>query len=276
MIEPFETDDPHDRRFALGARPACSRGSTPRAWSRPPTPTRRAASRPWPREPDDEVALAVALAVRSLRHGSVCLELGEPDARGAARRADLAGRPAGRSGWPTSRLARAGVVRVEGDVALPRPLLARGVPGARRPGGAAGPHAAPMVDRRRLEALAVDPLRRPVRRAARGRADGGPAVDDGAHRRAGHRQDHGGGGAARPAGRPVRPSAPDRPHRADRQGVRPAPGGRPDRAGRAGVRRAPRRRRPAGRPRRCTGCSGGSAAAATGSATTAATGCRTT
>jgi exodeoxyribonuclease V alpha subunit len=64
-------------------------------------------------EPDDEVALAVALAVRSLRHGSVCLDLAalptEPLPDGLSWPAD---------GWAdrvgTSRVAEAGVLRVEG------------------------------------------------------------------------------------------------------------------------------------------------------------------
>jgi exodeoxyribonuclease V alpha subunit len=103
-------------------------------------------------EPDDEVGLAVALAVRSLRHGSVCLDLTE-----------LAGQPlpAGLA-WPAapwadrvaaSTLAARGVVRVDGStVYLDRywreeqqvrdDLVSR----LRLPG--------PEVDERRLTALA--------------------------------------------------------------------------------------------------------------------------
>src|SRR5213079_692465 len=66
-------------------------------------------------EPDDEVALAVALAVRSLRHGSVCLDL--PGLTAEALPDGLA--------WPgdgwvdrvaASRVSQAGVVRVEHGV----------------------------------------------------------------------------------------------------------------------------------------------------------------
>ncbi|HEX4687816.1 MAG TPA: exodeoxyribonuclease V subunit alpha [Nocardioides sp.] len=114
MIEPFETDDPRDRRYALGLSGVLGRfnaagvleASDVHAAHR----IRALAS-----EPDDDVALALALAVRSLRHGSVCLELG-----------DLAEEPLPDGlGWPSggwaervaaSRLAEAGVVRVEGDV----------------------------------------------------------------------------------------------------------------------------------------------------------------
>src|SRR4029079_2461832 len=65
-------------------------------------------------ESDDDVALAVALAVRSLRDGSVCLELGalvdEPLPGGMVWPVDWVERVA------SSRLAEIGVVRVEGDV----------------------------------------------------------------------------------------------------------------------------------------------------------------
>ena len=45
MIEPFETDDPRDRRFALGRVRACSAASTRPASSRRPTPTPPGGSR---------------------------------------------------------------------------------------------------------------------------------------------------------------------------------------------------------------------------------------
>ena len=71
------TDD--DRRSAPGVRGAtgtaadiqrsrCARGRG--------RPCRARGSPPWPSEPDETVALAMALAVRALRNGSVCLDLG--------------------------------------------------------------------------------------------------------------------------------------------------------------------------------------------------------
>jgi exodeoxyribonuclease V alpha subunit len=114
VIEPFETDDPRDRRYALGLTGLLGRfnaGGVVEASDVHAAHRIQALAD----EPDDEVALAVALAVRSLRHGSVCLELpslvAEPPPPGLT--------------WPgddwvdrvrASRVAQAGVVRVEGGV----------------------------------------------------------------------------------------------------------------------------------------------------------------
>ena len=49
-------------------------------------------------EPDDEVALALALTVRSLRHGSVCLDLGDLVAEALPDGPGVAGRRLGRPG----------------------------------------------------------------------------------------------------------------------------------------------------------------------------------
>jgi exodeoxyribonuclease V alpha subunit len=114
MIDPFETDDPRDRRYArqmagvLGGFNAA--GIVEAADVHTAHRIQALAA-----EPDDEVALAVALAVRSLRHGSVCLDLAEV-ADGAL--------PDGLA-WPgddwldrvaSSRIAHAGVVHVEDGV----------------------------------------------------------------------------------------------------------------------------------------------------------------
>ncbi len=95
-------------------------------------------------ETDEEVLLATALAVRAVRTGSVCLDLAtiadvpleaevdlpwpEPAALGRARGSQPAG--ARGDGAPGRQ------------PALPRPLLARGGPGLRRPGHPHPPYAA--------------------------------------------------------------------------------------------------------------------------------------
>ena len=115
MIEPFESDDPRDRRLALGLPGLLGRFNAAGVLEASDAHTARRIQA-LASEPDDEVGLALALTVRSLRHGSVCLDL-----------ADLAAEvlPAGLA-WPaddwvervrTSRLVEAGVLRVEGDVA---------------------------------------------------------------------------------------------------------------------------------------------------------------
>jgi exodeoxyribonuclease V alpha subunit len=114
VIEPFETDDPRDRRFALGHDGALARFNAAGVVEASDVHAAHRI-RTLAGEPDDEVALAVALAVRSLRHGSVCLDL-----------TSLAGEglPGGLT-WPdagwadrvaASRVARAGVLRVEQGV----------------------------------------------------------------------------------------------------------------------------------------------------------------
>ncbi len=113
LVDPFETDDPADRRFALGVDGLLGHFNTAGVLEasdvHAATRIRTLAD-----EPDDEVALALALVVRQLRHGSVCLDL-------AALTADPL--PDGLA-WPApgwaqrvadSRVGSAGVLRVEGD-----------------------------------------------------------------------------------------------------------------------------------------------------------------
>lgn len=114
MIEPFETEDSHDRRFALGLSGVLGRFNASGVVEAADVHAARRIQA-LAAEPDDDVALAVALAVRSLRHGSVCLALpgltAEPLPQGLAWPGD---------GWvdrvAASRVAQAGVVRVENGV----------------------------------------------------------------------------------------------------------------------------------------------------------------
>jgi exodeoxyribonuclease V alpha subunit len=114
VIEPFETEDPRDRRFALGSSGPLRTFNVAGVVEAADVHAARRIQT-LGEDPDDETALAVALAVRSLRHGSVCVDLG------ALRRESL---PAGLT-WPGTdwaarvgggRLADLGVVRVEGEV----------------------------------------------------------------------------------------------------------------------------------------------------------------
>jgi len=151
VIEPFETDDDHDRRYALGVDGLVGRFNAAGVVEAADVHAARRIQA-LAGESDDDVGLAVALAVRSLRHGSVCLDLPslvtEPLPGGLAWPGDdWVGRVA------ASRVAEAGVVRVEdGVVYLDRywreecqvrdDLVARlALP-------------APAVDERRLAALA--------------------------------------------------------------------------------------------------------------------------
>jgi exodeoxyribonuclease V alpha subunit len=114
MIEPFETDDPHDRRFARYVDGVLGSFNAAGVIEAADAHTARRISH-LAGEPDHDAALALALTVRSVRHGSVCLDLD-----------DLVGHdlPTGlawpRVGWAgrvgASRLAEAGVLRVEGTV----------------------------------------------------------------------------------------------------------------------------------------------------------------
>jgi exodeoxyribonuclease V alpha subunit len=114
VIEPFETDDPYDRRYARCADGLLGRFNTAGVIEAADAHTARRISA-LAGEPDDDVSLALALTVRSVRHGSVCLDLDDLVA------SDL---PAGLA-WPgagwaarvgASRLAEAGVLRVEGSL----------------------------------------------------------------------------------------------------------------------------------------------------------------
>ena len=114
MIEPFETDDPCDRRYALGTPGLLGRFNSAGVLEASDVHAARRIQA-LAAEPDDDVALAIGLAVRSLRHGSVCLDLpalaAQPPPDGLAwPLGDWVGRVA------DSRVATAGVVRVEGVV----------------------------------------------------------------------------------------------------------------------------------------------------------------
>jgi exodeoxyribonuclease V alpha subunit len=114
VIDPFETEDDHDRRYALTLDGLVGRfnaaGVVEAADAHAARRIQALAG-----ETDDEVGLAVAFAVRSLRHGSVCLDL--PSLTAEPLPGDLA--------WPggdwvgrlaASRVSQAGVVRVEDGV----------------------------------------------------------------------------------------------------------------------------------------------------------------
>jgi exodeoxyribonuclease V alpha subunit len=114
VIEPFESDDLHDRRYARGVPGLLGRFNAAGVLEAADVHTARRIQA-LATEPDDEVALAVGLAVRSLRHGSVSLDLpalaAEPLPAGLTwPGGDWVGRVRG------SRVAQSGVVRVEGDV----------------------------------------------------------------------------------------------------------------------------------------------------------------
>ena len=115
MIEPFETDDPRDRRLALGVAGVLGRFNAAGVIEASDAHTARRIQS-LAAEPDDEVGLALALTVRSLRHGSVCLDLA-----GLTTEALPAGLSWPAVGWAervgSSRLAEAGVLRVERGVA---------------------------------------------------------------------------------------------------------------------------------------------------------------
>ncbi len=114
MIEPFETDDPRDRRLALGVTGMLGRFNAAGVIEAADAHTARRIQA-LAAEPDDEAALALALTVRSLRHGSVCLDLHDLVTETLP---DGLSWPA--AGWVgrvgASRLAEAGVLRVEGSV----------------------------------------------------------------------------------------------------------------------------------------------------------------
>ena len=240
--------------------------------------------------------LALALAVRALRNGSVCIDLSTVSTTvfdESEAGIDLPSCPGpSRRSWPAA-CAASGLV-ADGADQPGRPAAAAGqrpaLPGALLAAGGAGPRAAAATAsphrrrtstgpglRRRCDRLFPgdglgDRRARPATARRRGQR---PRLGDGARRRPGHRQDHHRRPAAGPAARPARPAAADRPGRADRQGRGPARGGDPGGRGEAaaaGPERIWRRERVDPAP--AAGLAPGPAAA--GSCTTPATSCRTT
>ena len=268
-----------------------STGPGSSAW---PTCTRRARSGRIGREADEPVLLALALAVRALRNGSVALDLQTvgPDGvrRGGGGRRRLR-RCRGRSGRRGRRRVRR--ARWSPSDATVRPAVRCGWPagcctssgtGSRRSRSGVG-----LQDRLAADPPAVDAARlaagldrlfpdggdgraRPQRLAA---AVSALQLAERPGRRAGYRQDHHGGPAAGAAARPAR--TPRCGSRWPRRPARRRPGWRRQSGG-----RRPSCRRPTGigsatcvrRP--CTGCSAGCRRPGAGSATTPTTSCRTT
>lgn len=115
MIERFETDDPHDARLAVGAQGLLHDFNRAGVINAADVHVATRAGE-LTATPDDDVRLAVALAVRAARMGSVCVDLaelvGDPDD------ADLPWPAA--DGWldrvAASPLAAASVVQVEGGL----------------------------------------------------------------------------------------------------------------------------------------------------------------
>jgi len=111
VLERWESDDPLDARYARGATGLLAAFNQARVLTAADV---RVATRlaELTAEPSDEVRLAVALAVRALRQGSVCVALDEVAALDGVDDLPLPG-----PGWldrvADSVLARAGVLRVE-------------------------------------------------------------------------------------------------------------------------------------------------------------------
>ena len=227
----------------------------------------------------DEQVLARGRARRARpAQGSVCVDL----ATVGRRRASTPACRGRELAWPTAVAAAAALAAAPAVLplrrrvaAVPRPVLARGGAGLRRPGRSAR-RAPPTSGASGSTRHSTGSSRDRRLRGAAGRRAGPPAPRrPPSHRRPGHRQDHDRRPAARPAaaaGRAARcgSRSPRRPARR-RPGCR---GGR--RGGRRTSRRRPRRGSatfPARRSHRLLGWRPGTPA---GSGMTATTGCRTT
>ena len=247
----------HDRPSDLAGRAATSRspagaGDRPARRLQPPRRARRRRrarrhpARPRSaRRPTSAVLLAVALTVRALRHGSVCLDLAtvaQVTAVDGADRAVVArcrgpSRPPGRrpGGQPAGRGRRRRRCGPPAAAAWAGCSTSTAT-------GARSSCIADMLDRARRTAApdgrpgrVADAVARlfpaeDARPAAAGGRGGGPPVGQRARRRPRHRQDHHRREAARGAGRPGRRPAAGGDGRADRQGRGPADrgGGRRD------------------------------------------------
>ncbi len=252
-------------RWRPSTRPECSASPTCTSrracWS---ARARKASTAGGPFGGELAVPLAIALTVRALREGSVCLRLTEnldrwlpaepadegPDAEAILSPAELP--------WPDPTelsaalsahpLVAVGPGRAGGPSAAPgrRPALPAALLGRRAAHRPPGPGPLPGHGRRcRRAAVSALPAvhRRPTGRPAAGRRDGRDARVDHHHRRSGDREDDDG---RPPARRPARARAGDdvRPGRPHREGGRAAAGGgrhsdRPARRGRPRAGPAP-------------------------------------
>ncbi|WP_082502608.1 exodeoxyribonuclease V subunit alpha [Nocardioides sp. Leaf307] len=121
MIELFDVEDPHDPRLARGAAGLLRDFNLAGVLTAADVHVAERASA-LAGETDEEVRLALALAVRAVRHGSVCVDLADlldpADLAAAPEVADLPWPEA--TGWAqrvaAGPLAAAGVVHVEGSL----------------------------------------------------------------------------------------------------------------------------------------------------------------
>ncbi len=241
MIEPFETDDPRDRRLALGLSGVLGRFNAAGVIEAADAHTARRIQSLARRARRRRRRLR-ARAGRALAAPRVGVPRPAPSSPPSRCPAGLAwpgsgwidrgrGKPArARPACCASRAAVAYLDRYWREECQVATTSSRGSPspagGRRCSARGAGAGAVPAG----------------VRRAARGRGGGGPAVDDRADRRSRHRQDHRGRGPAGAARRPVR-----RGRCGSRSGARPArrrPGSRRPCARRSAEPRSP------GTPRR--------------------------
>ena len=273
---------------ATGHRSARA-SSTRRACSRRPTSISPTAVGRIGGEPDEQVLFAVALAVRALRLGSVCVDLAavQQTVFGESRRAVESGAAVARTAglargcraatrWsPTGPAARGATAATGRRPALSGAVLARRRSWCARVAGRTRRRRRhPPSTRRgcgpRLAARVPGDGGRPSAARRGGRPCCGRQRD---RRRARHGQDDDGRRGCWRCSPSSPGAAAGRAGRAHRQGRGPAAGGRRH-----------RRRTLGPRPREladltaspCTGCSAGCPAAAAGSGTTAPTGCRST
>ena len=284
---------PRAARARAAARVQRRRRAEPR-----PTCTSRSASRCWPARRTTAVALAAALAVRGPRMGHVHVDLATARDTAAVDEDEDVDVTRCRGPSPATgraRVARSPLVAVGEDAdgepsaaprrrrAVPRPLLARGA-------RASPPTSAPAGRRARRPASTTRCSRRarrgssetsatacrlaPARSAVRGASPSSPAGRARARRRRSRGSSRSLAEQARAAGAPpplVALAAPTGKAAARLEEAVHDAGGGPGRR-----RGDPRTASSTCAPRRCTGCSAGGRTARAASATSAATGCRTT